>query len=56
MTGGWDESAPEQALATVANYSQSGTVDYLAEMNTRRYNHACSSFISDGGETVEFML
>jgi len=52
VTGGYDYTAPEGALNTVAKYSQSGLVDYLPSLNTRRYNHACSSFISDSGDTV----
>ena len=56
VTGGLDYSAPEDALSTVANYSQSGLVDYLPSLNTRRYDHACSSFISDSGERVGFIL
>jgi len=52
VTGGWDIDAPESALNTVAKYSQSGLVDYLPSLNTRRNLHACSSFISDSGETV----
>merc|ERR1712241_146069 len=52
VTGGYDRDAPEEALNTVAKYSQSGLVDYLPSLNTRRYAHACSSFISDSGETV----
>ena len=56
VTGGQDESAPEGALATVAKYSQFGLVDYLPSLNQRRANHACSSFISDGGDTVGIMF
>ena len=52
VTGGWDRYAPERALNTVAKYSQSGLVDYLPSLNVGRYWHACSSFISDSGETV----
>jgi len=55
VTGGYDSDAPETALDTVAKYSQSGLVDYLPSLNTRRYQHACSSFISDSGETVLFV-
>ena len=55
VTGGYDSEAPERALNTVAKYSQSGLVDYLPSLNTRRYDHACSSFISDSGETVGFI-
>ena len=54
VTGGFDIDAPERALNTVAKYSQSGLVDYLPSLNQRRYDHACSSFISDSGETVGF--
>jgi len=52
VTGGRDIDAPEYALNTVAKYSQSGLVDNLPSLNTRRYQHACSSFISDSGDTV----
>ena len=55
VTGGGDDDAPERALNTVAKYSQSGLVDYLPSLNTRRSGHACSSFISDSGETVGFI-
>ena len=56
VTGGHENAAPERALATVAKYSQSGLVEYLPSLNQRRYIHACSSFISDSGETVGFMI
>ena len=56
VTGGYDESAPDSYLSTVANYSQSGLVEYLPSLNQRRLDHACSSFISDSGETVGFIL
>jgi len=52
VTGGYARDAPDWALNTVAKYSQSGLVDYLPSLNQRRYAHACSSFISDSGETV----
>jgi len=53
VTGGIDDNAPlAGALNTVAKYSQSGLVDYLPSLNQRRKNHACSSFISDSGDTV----
>ena len=54
ITGGYEESALENALTTVAKYSQSGLVEYLPSLNQRRYHHACSSFIKDDGETVGF--
>ena len=46
----------DYALSTVANYSQSGLVEYLPSLNQRRAGHACSSFVSDSGETVGFVL
>ena len=55
VTGGNDGAAPEFALNTVARYNESGLVDYLPSLNQRRYWHACSSFISDSGETVGFI-
>ena len=54
VTGGFDDTAPESTLTTVAKYSQSGLVEYLPSLNQRRQDHACSSFISDDGETVGF--
>ena len=56
VTGGYDRAAPEYSLATVAKYSQYGLVEYLPSLNQRRYSHACSSFISDSGETVGFII
>merc|ERR1711971_306081 len=43
VTGGYDSSAPDLALNTVAKYSQSGLEGYLPSLNTRRYEHACST-------------
>ena len=51
VTGGFDSSAVD-LLATVAKYSQAGFLQYLPSLNQKRGSHACSSFISDGGETV----
>ena len=56
VTGGWDGDAAKYALTTVAKYSQSGLVDYLPSFNQQRYYHACSSFISDSGETVGVLI
>ena len=56
MTGGVDWSSAEYAFAKVAKYSQSGLVEYLPPLNQGRSEHACSSFISDSGETVGFIL
>ena len=55
VTGGYDESVKD-ALDTVAKYSPDGFLQYLSSLNQRRDNHACSSFISESGETVGFIL
>ena len=56
MTGGYAIDAADYVLTTVAKYSQSGLVEYLPSLNHGRHGHACSSFISDSGETVGFIL
>ena len=38
--------------ATVARYSLSGDIEYLASLNQGRYHHACSKFYTASGETV----
>ena len=55
VTGGNDDRAPQWALSTVAKYSQSGLVEYLPSLNQGRFIHACSSFVSESGETVGFI-
>jgi len=52
VTGGWLRSAPDSALKTVAEYSQTGFVRYMPDLIQRRFHHACSSFINGNGETV----
>lgn len=56
VTGGVDTGATPggewKALDTVANYSQSGQVEYLPSLNQKRFEHACSSYISNSGENV----
>ena len=52
ITGGYDLSVTDGAFNTVARISQSGEVEYLATMNVRRRNHACSKFIKDNGDMV----
>ena len=56
VTGGYAIDAADYVLTTVAKYSQSGLVEYLPSLNHGRHGHACSSFISDSGETVGFMF
>ena len=50
VTGGVEPSEDDEALETVAEYSQTGLVRYLPNMIQGRYRHACSYFIN--GKTV----
>ena len=50
VTGGWDGST--QQTQTVAQYTVTGDVTYLAPLQTRRYGHACSKFLDDDGQLV----
>ena len=36
----------------VAQYTEAGAVTYLPSLKTARYDHACSMFVNDKGETV----
>ena len=36
----------------VAQYTEAGAVTYLPSLKTARYDHACSKFVKDNGETV----
>ena len=53
VTGGVNKS---DNLNTVALYSQSGFVRWLAPMNQARRAHACTKFVTDTGETVREAL
>ena len=50
VTGG------EYSQKTVAQYSLTGEVTYLADLQQGRYSHACTSFIDDDGVTVSFVV
>ena len=52
VTGGYEPSEADEALKTVAEYSQTGFVRYLPNLIQGRYYHACSSFTNGDGETV----
>ena len=39
---------------TVAEFTKTGQVTYLADLQVGRYWHACSKFEDDTGETVSF--
>ena len=53
VTGGgqWLQGS-SQATTRVLEYTEDGTVTYLASLNTGRYHHACSKFVNDNGDTV----
>ena len=50
VTGGKDGSTYQ----TVARYSVRGEVRYLDNLQTGRYNHACSKFDDDAGHSVSY--
>ena len=50
VTGG------EFSRRTVALYSLTGTLTYLADLQVDRYRHACSSFLDSNGDTVSLSL
>ena len=37
---------------TVIGYTEAGVGSYLPNLRTGRYDHACSKFVTDDGETV----
>ena len=36
----------------VAQYTEAGAVTYLPSLKTERYDHACSKFVNEDGDTV----
>ena len=52
ITGGFEPSEDDNALDTVAEYSQTGLVRYLPNMIQGRFQHACSYFTNDNLKTV----
>ena len=36
----------------VAQYTEAGAVSYLTSLKTARYDHACSKFVNEDGDTV----
>ena len=50
VTGG------EFSRRTVARYSLTGTLTYLADLQEDRYRHACSSFLDSNGVTVSSLF
>ena len=52
VTGGYYSYSSQK----VAQYSLSGEVTYLADLQQGRYRHACTSFIDDNGVTVSLVV
>ena len=50
VTGG------EYSLQRVTQYSLTGEVTYLADLQQGRFYHACTSFIDDNGVTVSLLV
>ena len=50
VTGG------EKSLKRVAQYSLTGEVTYLADLQQGRYYHACTSFVDENGVTVSLVV
>ena len=50
VTGG------EYSLQRVTQYSLTGEVTYLDDLQQGRYYHACTSFIDDNGVTVSLVV
>ena len=44
------------SLQRVTQYSLTGEVTYLADLQQGRYYHACTSFIDDNGVTVSLVV
>ena len=52
VTGGYDGST---VLKTVAQYTVTGDVTYLAELQTGRRLHACSKYLDGDGQLVSYL-
>ena len=50
VTGVW------QQWQRVAQYTLTGEVTYLADLQQGRYSHACTSFLDDNGVTVSLLV
>ena len=46
VTGGYARQT------TVAEFTEAGAVTYLPSLKTERYDHACSKFVNEDGDTV----
>ena len=53
LTGGSDVDTGV-SLKTVAEFTETGQVTYLPDLQTGRSYHTCSKFVDDTGETVSF--
>ena len=52
VTGG--QNGRRDSKQIVAEFTETGQVTYLADLQEGRYRHACSKFVDNNGETVSF--
>ena len=55
VTGGYQPGG-NTGLQTVAQYTLTGKVTYLADLQQGRSYHACTSFKDDNGVTVSLLV
>ena len=56
LTGGRDTSYINYPNSGVSRYNRNGWVSDLKTMNSRRYDHACGSFMNSNNEMVNFLF
>merc|ERR1711874_1516 len=63
VTGGYITQSPSMlpnsasdVLSLVTQYSEAGFDKYLAPLNQRRFNHACTKFVDESGNTVCYQI
>ena len=52
ITGGYDSSAPGEALNSVVRYNSQGESEVLPSLTVRRFDHACASYLNGDGKRV----
>ena len=55
LTGGRDTSYINYPYNAVSKYNRNGWVSDLKNMNSRRYDHACGSFMNSNNEVVNVL-
>ena len=54
MNGNFIITGGKGSLKTVAEFTETGQVTYLPDLQEGRYYHACSKFVDNNGKTVSF--